>query len=281
VLFRFVCDESYDSPKGNARRPKGSPPFQPNTYVVAGFFANDKTWGKIEKQWDGKNNRVHVPRFHASHLNARTWEFDGWSKNRQIRYSKDMLKILKDQKHKLHAVSCGLLADEYRSIINDKGRENFGHPYLVCFKTCIAIIAKEMEAGGFPPEDQFAVILDRNEFELDAVRTFYELKDDPGFAYRSRLATCTPGSAKQVISLQPADFIAYETFRLLHEKRYKEPKIRHVLKSMFDTNGFSGYYFEAETLNRIKEPLEAATCRPGGFVVIMPTVEENIAASGV
>lgn len=113
------------------------------------------------------------------------------------------------------------------------------------------------------------------------MRTFYELKDDPGFAYRSRLATCTPGSAKQVISLQPADFIAYETFRLLHEKRYKEPKIRHVLKSMFDTNGFSGYYFEAETLNRIKEPLEAATCRPGGFVVIMPTVEENIAASGV
>ena len=30
VLFTFACDESYDSPK--------APPYDPKTYVVAGFF---------------------------------------------------------------------------------------------------------------------------------------------------------------------------------------------------------------------------------------------------
>lgn len=271
MLFRFVCDESYDSP--NAPLPKATPRYEPKTYVVAGFFSDDKTWRKIEKRWNAKNRRVSVPRFHASHLNARTWEFDGWSRNRQIRYSRDMLRILKDQKKRLHAISCGLLADEYRSIINEQGQRNFGHPYIVCFKTCVTMIAKEMK--DFPPEDQFSVVLDRNDMELEAVKVFYEIKNDPGFIYRARLATCTPASTDKLIALEPADLIAYETFRLLHQKRYREPKIRHVLQSMFDTNGFSGYYFGEETLRRIKEPLESAVCRPSGFVVVMPSVEEN------
>ena len=274
VLFFFSCDESYDSPKD--KLPKGSPPYEPKTYVVAGFFADEKTWIKVERRWRSANARHKVTRFHASHLNAKTYEYDGWSDSQKIRYSKQMLTILKDQKGRLHAVSCGLLADEYRNIINEQGRNNLGAPYLVCFKTCVTLIAKEMEEGGFPPEDQFAVVLDRNDMETEAVKVFYELKDDVGFKYRSRLAGCMPASSEEIIALQPADLIAYETFRLLHGKRHGAEKIRYVLQSMFDTNGFSGYYFGDDTLRRIKEPVEAATCRPNGFFIIMPTVRENV-----
>jgi len=273
VIFRFVCDESYDSPSGNVPLPKGSPPFEPRTYVVAGFLADEKTWERVERRWSNKNKRTKVRRFHASHLNAKTWEFEGWSDSEKIRYSKGLLAILKDQKRKLHAVSCGLLADEYRSLINEEGRKKVGHPYLVCFKTCVTMIAKEMER--FPPEDQFAVVFERNDQELEAVKLFYEIKDDPQFAYRSRLATCVPASVEEIVGLQPADFIAYETFRLLHEKRYGSPKIRYVLESMFETNGFSGYYLDAKTLKTIKAQLESATCRPNGFVIVMPSIEEN------
>ncbi len=93
VIFRFFCDESYDSPK--AKRTPGSPPLEPQSYVVAGFFANQRTWEKVEGRWANKNKRVKVPRFHASHLNAGTYEFDGWSKSRRVRYSRDLLQILK------------------------------------------------------------------------------------------------------------------------------------------------------------------------------------------
>jgi len=274
VLFLFACDESYDSPK--VKLPKGSPRFEPNTYVVAGFFANEKTWRRVERRWKDANKRYNVPRYHAAHLNAKTWEYEGWTNPQKIRYSKQMLKILKDQKKKLHAISCGLLADEYRKIINEQGRMNFGSPYLVCFKTCVAIIAKEMEEGGFPPEDQFAVVFDRNDIGTEAVKLFHELKDDPGFKYRSRLAGCIPADSEEFPILQTGDFIAYESFRLLHGRKQGVEQIRTVLKSMFDTNGFSGYYFGRDTLSRIKEPLESATCRPNGFMVIMPTMRQAV-----
>lgn len=277
LLFTFHCDESYDSPK--QKLPPGSPPFEPTTYTVAGFFGDEKTWTRVERRWGNANSRFKVPRYHASHLNAKTYEYEGWSDSQKIKYGKQMLKILKDQKRKLHAVSCGLLADEYRRIVNEKGRENLGTPYLLCFKSCLTIIAKEME--DFPPEDQFAVVLDQNDFQTEAVKLFYDLKNDPGFVYRSRLATCTPAASEEVVVLQTADLIAYETFRLLHGRRQNpDMEIRKVLKLMFDTNGFSGYYYGGDTLQQIKQPAESATCRPNGFFVIMPTVEENIRRGG-
>jgi hypothetical protein len=273
VLFVFACDESYDSPK--VKLPPGSPPFKPNTYVVAGFFADEKTWDKIERRWENANARYKVPRFHASHLNAKRHEYEGWTDSQKIRYSKQMLKIMRDQKKKLHAVSCGILADEYRSIINEQGQENLGVPYLVCFKTCIAMIAREMEEGNFPPEDQFAVILDRNELQAEAVETFYGLKDDPAFKYRSRLAGCMPADTEDLTALQPADFIAYESFRLLQNKRNGSEKIRFVLQSMFNTNGFSGYYFGSEQFKNMKEPIESSTHGPNKFVIIPPPYAET------
>src|SRR6266446_379916 len=113
MLFVFACDESHDSIK--EKLPKGSPPFEPKTYVVSGFFSDEKTWARVERRWKRANGRFKVDRYHASHLNAKTWEYDGWSDPQKIRYSKRMLAIIKDQKQKLHAVSCGLLADEYRN----------------------------------------------------------------------------------------------------------------------------------------------------------------------
>ena len=96
-----------------------------------------------------------------------------------------------------------------------------------------------------------------------------------------RIATCTPAATEDLVALQPADFIAYETFRLLHSKRYGGDKVRVVLQSMFDTNGFTGYYFGADTFTVMKEPMESAVCRPNGFVVNMPTVEEALRAKRV
>ena len=273
MLFTFACDESYDSPR--QKLAPGSPPFEPTTYTVAGFLGDEKTWTRVERRWRNANERFSVLRYHASHLNAKTYEYDGWPNYRKLKYGKQMLSIVKDQKRKLHAVSCGLLADEYRRIVNEKGRRNLGTPYLLCFKSCLTIIAKEMDEG-FPQEDQFSVVLDRNNDQNEAVKLFYELKDSPGFAHRSRLATCRPASSDEVIVLQTADLIAYETFRLLHGRRQNpNVEIRKVLELMFQTNGFSGYYFGRDTLQRIKEPAESATGRPNGFFVMLPSVREN------
>ena len=133
-------------------------------------------WLSGKRSWDWKNKRIGVSRFHASHLNARDYEYEGWGKNRQIRYAKDMLRILKNQGLDLHAVSCGVLCRDYDQIISEQGRRCLGNSYIACFKTCIAMIARGMNdpRGGFYPDDQFAVVLDRHEFQTEAVDIFYK-----------------------------------------------------------------------------------------------------------
>ncbi len=275
ALFRLYCDESCDSdPHQDSERilHAAKEPYIPRTYVVGGFFSNEIVWGKVKRSWDWKNKRIGVSRFHASHLNARDYEYEGWGKNRQIRYAKDMLRILKNQGLDLHAVSCGVLCRDYDQIISEQGRRCLGNSYIACFKTCIAMIARGMNdpRGGFYPDDQFAVVLDRHEFQTEAVDIFYKMKDTVVFEDRNRLATCTPASSEQVTELQTADLIAYETFRLLHSAKGGILKARKSLESMFDKNGFQGLYYGKDTLEKIKPKLEAAAeagCAPNGFII--------------
>lgn len=275
MLFRFYCDESHDSPKQKRTEPR--------SYTVGGFFGDERSWGNVERRWKDKNKRVGVERYHAAHLNAATYEFDGWTPQRRLRYSKSILQILKDQKRKLHGVACGLYVDEYRSIISPSGQIKMGHPYLVCFKSVIASVARQMDSQKFPMADTFAVVLDRNRDEIngqrletEAVRTFYEMKDNPKFQHRDRLETCTPADSIDVVPLQSADFVAYEVNRLMHDKRNGTEKMRDALNSMLSSTGFMCQMFNDATLVQLKDEIEAShPCRPNGLVII-PEVPEGV-----
>ena len=254
VLFKFYCDESHDSPNI-----KGA---EPMSYVVGGFFADQTTWAKVETRWKRRNDLEGVPRYHAAHLNAGTWEYDGWKKSRRLTYSKEILRTLKGHHGKLHGICCGLFVDSYRRIISAEGQEKMGHPYMVCFKTVVAAIAKQMDEGEFSPEDRFAVVVDRGDFDIEAVRAFYKIKDDPRFLHRHRLETCTPGDSTTIIGLQPADFVAYEGYRLMHGKRGGVPQIRRAMNSMLDSAGFMSYQFGDETLSHMKPGIEEVFFEP-------------------
>jgi hypothetical protein len=162
-----------------------------------------------------------------------------------------------------------MLVRDYEQVISEQGRRNLGHPYIACFKTCVGMIAHAMNdpKGGFYPEDRFAVVLDRSALQTEAVDIFYKMKDSSAFRDRNRLATCTPASADEVIPLQTADLIAYETFKLLHGRRGGVMKARKSLESMFSKNGFNGLYHDRQTLEAMKPEIESAiNCAPNGFI---------------
>jgi hypothetical protein len=273
MLFRFYCDESYDGcPPGKARRSSALLPYEPRTYVVAGFFSDENTWKDIETRWSEVNDRLHVPRFHAAHLNGKTYEYEGWDDAQKIAYSSELLKIIGAHGKRMHAFTCGMLADKYRDIISDHGREKLGHPYVACFGACIARVADEMDRGSFPASDQIAVIIDRNEFQTEAVQLFYDLKDNPHFPYHHRLATCAPADSADVVALQAADLIAYESFKRLNIKRDTDAAdMRTVMSILVESIGYDGgNYFNERILRDLKPGIESAVCRPGELVVIPP-----------
>lgn len=270
-IFKFFCDESYDSDplKGGGQMHQdataGKPRYIPRTFVVGGFFSGDEVWGKIEDQWKAANERAGVKRFHAANVNSRTGEFVGWTKNQQLDYSKELIQILHDQGRSLTALSTAIKASDYYATIDEQGRKNMGSHYIACFNSCVALIAQEMEVRGFPPEDKFAIILDRNHQENEAVEAFYRIKDGPEFPYRHRLATCIPGATEAFVPLECADLIAYETFRLLDAG--PSGNLRKALEIMFQANGFLGHALEREQLLQMKQAVESAVVREQGFIV--------------
>jgi hypothetical protein len=257
AMYYFFCDESYDSQS-----------VPPKTFVVGGFFAQDKVWEEIQKRWDEANKRVQVSRYHASHVNAYDHEFTGWSKEKGLAYSKELLEILSDQQKKLQAVICAVFGADYERVIDEDGRKKLGNHYVLCFKTCVAIIAKEMRS--FAPEDQFSVILDRGDWQNEAQKAFYDLKRETDWEFSFRLKECSVGGPA-TLGLQPADLIAYETFRYLHGRQMHVPAVRAQIRAMFKQNGFIGFFFDADIFERLKKPVAEATVQDNGFLVTFPT----------
>jgi hypothetical protein len=137
------------------------------------------------------------------------------------------------------------------------------------------MVAEQMDYGKFPPEDRFAVVFDQNKMQVDniqldseAVRLFYAMKDNPRFAYRHRLATCTPGRWEDFIGLQPADFIAYETYRLMNDQRRGIETMRKALATMIGTTHFLCEMFAEDTLENIKDIVDAAPCASNSCIIV-------------
>ena len=101
------------------------------------------------------------------------------------------------------------------------------------------------------------------------------MKDNPSFKYGTKLETCTPGDAASFIGLQPADFVAYETFRLMHGKRNGATVIRRALNGMFGTTGFIGDLFDERVFERIKDDVDVTPSAPNGFVIVPPPLADT------
>jgi hypothetical protein len=269
LIFTFHCDISYDgNPDGNVKGQR----HDPRTYVFAGFFSSSQTWANVEKAWTAINTKFAVPRFHAAHLNSKIKEYEGWDNSKKIEYSAELIAAIHREGNKMYAVTCGILADEYRKIISEEGRRKMGSPYLACFNSCVARVARMMDEpgpGNIEPEDKFAVLIDIDDGYHDAVESFYRIKENADFPHRARLATCSPAKMEEIVSMQPADLIAYEAFKRLHAQRKRKGEIRHVLKSLMKSNTVNECYFGALTLERMKDQIES-TPTGDGQLIIMP-----------
>ena len=255
MLFSFYCDESYD---GN--------PQNPNVLTISGFFSDQLTWNEVANNWNEINQRYGISCFHATALNCADGEYIGWDKHKRVCYSAELLASINCQKKKMRAYNCGIHADEYRNIINETGRTKLGHPWFACFKSCIAMIAKDMET--LPNNDRLSVFVERGSgFDIQVVKFFEELVINPKFAYRHRLTTCIPADPKQYVGLQVADLMAYEYFKRLKDKE-KKIKMRPPLELIRHHNAYEEAFFGENTLKNMKDKIESAECERDQLVII-------------
>jgi hypothetical protein len=257
VVFRFYCDESYD---GNAN--------EPDYFTISGFFSDQPTWEDVEGEWIDTNLRYGVSGFHATDLNRYDGEYQGWCKSKACEYSAELLHCINRHGARMRAYNCGIRGDAYRKVISAAGQIKLGHPWICCFQSCIAMIAKDMET--LSREDSFSVVLGReNRFDALAVAAFGQLADNPSFPYRHRLMTCTPGSPRNIIPLQVADLMAFEYYKRMWGKDRDRVK-RPPLELIQQYNAYCEGFFSEETFTRMKGDIESSICGPNQLVVIPP-----------
>jgi len=265
LILWFYCDASYDSDPNLDPTGVVANRYVPRTFVVGGFLATDRIWGRIEDEWAECNKWAGVSRYRAAAVNSRTGEFEGWKKEKRDEYSARLLKALGRHGTELCAVSMGLKIRDYERIISEEGRRKWGEPNVVCFKQCVSYIAQLM--GNLGPAYRFSTIVDRGD-DLNGVGDcFYGMKDSKRWGFGHRLFICTAADAEDLIPLQTADLIAYETFKYLHSDRDPE-LVRHALKAILPHNKVLGKWWNAERLEGMKDLLEDAQVGPSGFIAL-------------
>jgi hypothetical protein len=255
-MFRFYCDESYDSNEMN----------ELNIITISGFFSNETAWKDIENAWKEINNRYGISCFHATDLNGARKEFDGWNKLKRDCYSGELLNSLKEKKKKMVAYNCGMQANKYREIINENGRNKLGEPWFACFKTCIAMIAKHMET--LPHDYRFIVFVEKGSgFDKQAKEFFKKLASNQSFRYRHRLEDCVSASPEEYVGLQVADLMAYEYFKRIKNKD-NDSERRYPLKLIQENSHYEEGFFGEDTLKDMKNRIESAICGQDELVII-------------
>jgi hypothetical protein len=254
MLFRFCCDESHEGKQSS------------ECCTISGFFSDLPTWKEVENCWAEINRSYGVQRFHAQPLNRRDGEYTGWSKEKAIAYSAELLKAVNDQGRRMRAYNCGMHCDAYKSEVSENGREKLGLAWMVCFNSCVAMIAKDMET--LPASDVIEIIVERGGgFDDRAVEAVERLKVNPRFPYRQRLKSCTLATPEQCVGLQVADLMAYEYFKRLND-RSKDRRMRPPYDLIRQHNDFEEGFFGSRTFNGLRDGIENTTCGMGELVVI-------------
>lgn len=267
VMWGFNSDLSYDgSPPGNASGHRHSP----RTYVVAGILAKAEEWALIGDRWESVNSTFRVPRFHAAHLNGRTHEYEGWTRQKAKEYSEALLGAMNANQVPLMVFVCGIFADQYEAALSRQAKRKLGTPYRVCFNSCAALIASTMDGAGIPEADKFSVLLDRDDGYEDIQKSFHSMKDNVKFSHRARLGTCTPASMDKVITLQSADLVAYEWFKWLNTRGRGEGRIRPVLPPMIRRHVVIERYWDTKNLQLLRDQIESEPAEDGQLIIIPP-----------
>lgn len=202
AVLQFKFDESYDS----------------QIMSVGGWIGNELEWKRLESTWqkriDFENAHVRadqqITRFHATEMNCKSGEYQNWDKTMCLRFSKKLIQMLSKRKMGAIAIACDMNAIREVFPKGDDADLN-RRTYVLCVKQLMVDIAHAMQ--DYFPGDHVLVIHDHGNWDEQALKGYNLLIDDPTWKPRGLFEGLLAKTGKEVVGLQAADMIAYETFK--------------------------------------------------------------------
>ncbi|MDP9049583.1 MAG: hypothetical protein M3O31_02525 [Acidobacteriota bacterium] len=217
-------------------------------------------WTRCLERWNKKlitEGRPPITRFHASDCWQRNNEFDGWSREEGERFREELRGILADTGG-MHAVSLSLRPCELAEVFEVKTPKRIKRG---CYQVLLQYLMMEIGvtvSKANNPRVTVPLIHDRTKhYDKSIERSFFELKDSPGFRYSRYYTTIVPMSWEQCVALQPADMIAYECRKQVRNVAQGFPLGGDLLKIMdLPSFGGTGRYFRKDNLEHLKQVLD-------------------------
>jgi hypothetical protein len=242
---------------------------------VGGWLAPDGLWEEIEEKWEQRidyENRISakkdfppISRYKAADCANLKNEFDparGWSKDRQIRFVKKLVGII--GKKKLVGIGVGVSLKGYETAYPTL-KAALRNMYRISMLHCLHLVGGAMSEHW--PSERVTVFYDHGDFGGGAQSAFGAVKK-PAYQYRDYFVTVAPRSWEDSIALQPADLIAYETFKSIRadirtDESLVEENARKSLRALMGWDvPLVIHYFRSEIFRAIKHWRETGQIPP-------------------
>ena len=241
------------------------------TFTLSCILTTPTKWRRIEQQWKQalrdtnktlkKQGRRQISRYHAAACSSRRGEFEGWSTDEQIVFSKKFIDIIKY--NMLTVMAYSMPMDDFVAVFPERSenpqKEVCG--LLLNFMMTQLILDIEKQTEGHPLKPyKIALIHDRSDRGGDMLAAFNGKKNDITFAGRGHFTTIAPMGWEDCIPLQAADLLAYETFKDAANKMSGSPRPRRKsMDSLFEENTqFGGHSlaFTRKALEMLRQKRE-------------------------
>lgn len=247
VVLTFKFDESYNN----------------RTLCVGGWLAEAQEWGRLENQWqkriDHQNRTMpahkQISRFHAANLNCYDYEFKDWTKEESRLFSQKLLGII--QRRNAAAISCGIRIDDFFEVFTENNRKtDMGVVYSLCMKQVMVELAHALDEM---PDHRIFIVHDAGNWDVEALQSYNSMVNDQRWQSRHRFVGITPGKWQDHVGLQASDLIAYETFKHLDNKLFRNTaQVRHALRSLLPSLPLYAKYWDKPVLSEFKKLVDEA-----------------------
>lgn len=250
VILRGYIDESYDVDDAKI-------------FTLSCVLGSGKAWYWIQEDWrkclldlNAKllaAGRKSISRYHAADCSALKGDFDqldGWTIDEQKELTGELLGILTRIGRRLHTLSFSLKLDELIAEMPETASDPIANAYILLLKFILFEVS-QLLAKHFPGVP-VSFIHDRCRFDTQVLKAFNDFISDDAVKNRDQFLTIAPMSWEHCILLQPADLLAYESFR---EVKAGKQKLRKPLELLVAAKGFSGSgrTFQRQTLSLIQQ----------------------------
>ncbi len=258
MLFTGYMDESYDGAKQNL-------------FVFSCLVARGKIWAEMGRAWKlqlgavnkrlAKEGRPLISRYHASACSGCRDEFKGWSRDERDSFVRGLFGVLKRSKG-MHSVAYTIELDDLCEVFPEWADDRLKAAYGLLPRFVMYTVGEDLYNFGQGHPAKVTLFHDRTggegKYDPTILQAFNTQMNGSGFRYKDYFTTIAPLAWQDCIALQPADLVAFESFKKA-EAEMEARKQRRSFEALMNMDAFGIHIksFNKDILKDLRARMEA------------------------